>query len=392
MTRQGDEGGDLLIWPEGDLLESHWIQGVWETRLNGERLALSPWKALEAHLHRGPWFGAASFELSASEAQLAFQAPRNGSLGMRWRAARLALSVSKAKTELWSWNPEPPDIEAIVSQLASACALQRARGTLDPLWNEHQHREAIERIQTLIRDGAFYVANLCVPFLGSFSGDPVTLALSSFQKAKPPYGAWIDLGDSHLICLSMERLLARRGDHLWTEPIKGSEAFSHDDSRLQQDPKERAEHSMIVDLERNDLGRVSCAGSVEVRRFLELERYPTVNHLVSRIESEAKPGLGLAELLRAMLPGGSVTGTPKRAVCEHLAKTEVAPRGFYCGALGWIDTNGDLDLALPIRTAHVQANHIIYWSGGGITLRSDADKEWKELFLKTETMRQALHV
>jgi anthranilate/para-aminobenzoate synthase component I len=184
----------------------------------------------------------------------------------------------------------------------------------------------------------------------------------------------------------MERLLARRGDRLWTEPIKGSIALEAPAGTLAADPKERAEHTMIVDLQRNDLGRVSRSGSVVVQQLMAEEDFPTVRHLVSRVQGTAKPGLTLPELLRALLPGGSVTGAPKHAVCQWLADTEAAPRGFYCGALGWILPHGDLDLAMPIRTAQIQAGKLTYWAGGGITRRSVARREWDEVHLKTRAL------
>jgi anthranilate/para-aminobenzoate synthase component I len=264
---------------------------------------------------------------------------------------------------------------------------------LEARWNEQQHRAAVERIQTCILEGGFYVANLCVPFEGHLLGDPVTFALSAFRRARPPFGALLELGDLRLLSLSMERLLARRGDGLWSQPIKGSAPLTGDLPRdraaadaLAADPKERAEHTMILDLVRNDLGRVAVAGSVRVPRPMAVEPYPTVQHLVSTVEATAKPGLGLAELLRAVLPGGSVTGAPKHAVCSHLAEAEAGPRGFYCGAVGWISPNGDLDLALPIRTAQIQGNQLTYWTGGGITRRSNPSLEWAELHLKTRAI------
>jgi anthranilate/para-aminobenzoate synthase component I len=143
---------------------------------------------------------------------------------------------------------------------------------------------------------------------------------------------------------------------------------------------------MILDLVRNDLGRVAVAGSVQVIRPMAVETYPTVQHLVSTVEATARPGLGLPELLRAVLPGGSVTGAPKHAVCGHLAQAEAGPRGFYCGAVGWISPGGDLDLALPIRTAQIQREQLTYWTGGGITRRSDPAREWAELHLKTRAI------
>jgi para-aminobenzoate synthetase/4-amino-4-deoxychorismate lyase len=142
---------------------------------------------------------------------------------------------------------------------------------------------------------------------------------------------------------------------------------------------------MIVDLVRNDLGRVSERGSVRVADLMALRAYPTVQHLVSRVEAKARPDVGLAGILRSMLPGGSVTGAPKHAVCAHIAGVEAAPRGFYCGALGWIK-EGDFELALPIRTAQIFEDRLVYWAGGGITLRSIATKEWDELQLKTRVL------
>lgn len=393
QRRAGDEGGDLLALPRGPILEARWDGRAWRTTLDTRAVPGSPWEALEAHLGEGPWIGAATFELACHEAGLPHQNPESGSLGMRWRAARAAIRVREGKAELWGFEDPPP----ATPDLGAACALGRVQGGLVPRWDEAAHRGAVRAIQTRIREGAFYVANLCVPFEGPFDGDPVTLALAAFRRAKPPYGAFLPLGGRHLLCLSMERLLSRQGDLLRSEPIKGTAPLLDEGARdaaaaeaLRADPKERAEHAMIVDLVRNDLGRVARTGSVQVPRFLEVERFPTVQHLVSRVEATARPGLGLAELLRSALPGGSVTGAPKHAVCAHLAQAEAAPRGFYCGALGWIGPGGDLDLALPIRTAEVAPGTLRYWSGGGITLRSQAGTEWRELELKTRVLTSAL--
>jgi anthranilate/para-aminobenzoate synthase component I len=251
----------------------------------------------------------------------------------------------------------------------------------------------VETLRERILAGRFYVANLCVPFKGVLKTDPVTVAQAAFRRARPPFGAFLDLGELSLLCLSMERLLRRQGDLLRSEPIKGTvprHGAEPEDraaaERLASDPKERAEHTMIVDLVRNDLGRVAVPGSVSVPRLMAIESFPTVQQMVSTVEAQARPGLGLADLLRSVLPGGSVTGAPKHAVCAHLAEAEAEPRGFYCGALGWIAPDGDLDLALPIRTAQIRGDRITYWAGGGITHRSDPAREWTELLLKTRAI------
>ncbi len=389
--RPADSGADVVVRHGGPLLETYWKQGIWKTYLEGEELDCSPWEALTLALQRHPlpWVGAATYEVCCAEAGHAFQPPAEGSLGMSWRGAAHAIHRQKADLELWGFESAAPKIPS----LSAACALQRATAHLEPMWSQAEHRRAVDEIRHLIHEGAFYVANLCVPFRGDFSGDPVTFALAALRKARPPYGAFLPIGDGHLLCLSMERLLARRGDRIITEPIKGSAPFlgspiedASAAKALQANPKERAEHTMIVDLLRNDLGREAMTGSVHVEALMEVETFPTVQHLVSRIGATIKPEVSLAHLLRAVLPGGSVTGAPKHAVCNYLSGTEAGPRGFYCGALGWILPNGDMDLCLPIRTAHLQPGRITYWTGGGITRRSRAEEEWRELFLKARVL------
>jgi len=390
----GNLGTGLLALP-GPPLTSRWDGSRWNTSQAGRSFPGSPWTALEMAVGAGasPWVGAASFELACDEAGLPRQFLAPGRLGQHWSPVSEALHVGADGAELWSWQEAPPDPQVWAGRLSTACALGRATPELRAGWDEGTHRQAVERIQTCILNGDFYVANLCVPFAGPFKGDPVTLAFSAIRRARPPFGACLDLDGLRLVSLSMERLLARRGDRLSSEPIKGSAPLTGDDlvdqaaaEALAADPKERAEHTMILDLVRNDLGRVAQPGSVQVLRSMAVEPFPTVQHLVSTVEARAKSGLGLAELLRAVLPGGSVTGAPKHAVCRHLAEAEAAPRGFYCGAVGWIAASGDLDLALPIRTAQIEGERLTYWVGGGITRRSDPNREWEELHLKTRAL------
>lgn len=386
LDRPGEAGGDLLALPDGPVLETRWERGHWRTRRDGHPVGGSPWEALQAFSAEGlPLLGAATFELACSEAGHAFQPPTEGALGQRWSAVRQALRVQGGGAEHWTWNPsaDPP-------ALGAACSLGRLAFDLRPRWGAPRHGAALREAQARIHEGGFYVANLCVPFEGRFEGDPVTLALAAFRRARPPFGAFLPWGDPTLLCLSMERLLARRGSRIWTEPIKGSVPLDTLPGALAADPKEKAEHTMIVDLQRNDLGRVSVAGSVHVPRLRVEEDYPTVRHLVSRVEGELRPGTPLPDILRALLPGGSVTGAPKHAVCAWLAATEAGPRGFYCGALGWIHPDGDFDLCMPIRTAQIQDGRLTYWAGGGITRRSEAAREWEELHLKTRALTQIM--
>lgn len=389
--------GDLLALPVGPRVESRWDGKRWITWLAGREMQGRPLDVLErATRSVYPWIGALSYELACSEAGLPYQNPAPGDLGLHWQGLEQAIYVEGGKAEIWSWGDPPCDgLQESLAQIPVSTRPLLAQ--LTPRWSEPLHREAVEAIRAKILDGGFYVANLCVPFDSSWSGDAAALALSCFRRADPPFGAFLPLPGVALLCLSMERVLGKSGSTLTSEPIKGSVPCLGDaaaDERagkaLCLDPKERAEHTMIVDLVRNDLGRVAEPGSVQVSELMALHAYPTVQHLVSRVEAQVRPDAGVADILRSMLPAGSVTGAPKFAVCDHIARAEAAPRGFYCGALGWIH-DGDFELALPIRTAQLFENHLVYWSGGGITLRSDPTKEWQELLLKTQAFTPPRH-
>jgi para-aminobenzoate synthetase component 1 len=186
----------------------------------------------------------------------------------------------------------------------------------------------------------------------------------------------------HVASASPERFLSRRGDRVWSSPIKGTAATP---DGLQA--KDRAENVMIVDLVRNDLGRVCEFGSVHVPSLLGLEPHPGLVHLVSTIEGRLRPGCGWAEAIAATFPPGSVTGAPKLAALDHIARLEPVPRGVYCGAVGWVDADrraGDLNVA--IRTFWVAEGQLHLGTGGGITWDSTPEGEWEETELKARRL------
>jgi anthranilate/para-aminobenzoate synthase component I len=212
-----------------------------------------------------------------------------------------------------------------------------------------------------------------------------------------PHAAYLDVGDAQLVANSPELFLRRRGARVETRPIKGTRPRGDTPARdaalaaeLLRDPKERAEHVMIVDLERNDLGRVAETGSVHVEAHAEVESHATVHHLVSRVAARVRPEVGLADLLRATFPGGSITGAPKRRAMQIIAELEETPRGPYTGAFGFFAANGDLELGLAIRTAVVRGGEVRWGAGGGIVADSDPDRELAESWLKTAALRRAL--
>ncbi|HEY4395628.1 MAG TPA: anthranilate synthase component I family protein, partial [Polyangia bacterium] len=224
-------------------------------------------------------------------------------------------------------------------------------------------------------------------------GEPTALAAALRERAPAPHAAFLaGAGADALTILgnSPERFLSLGIDGtVETRPIKGTRPRGADTAtdrqiaaELTRAPKDRAEHVMIVDLERNDLGRVCRPGSVEVARLAEVVSLPTVHHLVSTVRGRRRPEIGLAALLAATFPGGSVTGAPKRRAMQIIDELEPAPRGAYTGATGWLGAAGDLDLAIAIRTAVLRAGTLEVSVGGGIVADSTPEGELGETEVK----------
>lgn len=260
-----------------------------------------------------------------------------------------------------------------------------------------RHRWMMEQTLRHITRGDIYQANLAHAWHGQYAGDPLWLARQMRRASPVPFGAYLDFGDQQLVCRSMESFLDfRRADRrLWTRPIKGTVARlgTHDGGEaaaLRANPKERAEHTMIVDLLRNDLGRVAEVGSVVVEEPFTVEPYRGLSHLVSTVACTVRPQEGLDRIISATFPPGSVTGAPKRRATEVIESLEAQPRGFYCGALGFIDRAGGMKLAVAIRTAQLQDNQVRYHAGGGIVSASDPERELAETVLKARVFLDAV--
>ena len=216
-------------------------------------------------------------------------------------------------------------------------------------------------------------------------------AVAAAKGGEPDYLARFHFDDGELLCASMELLLRRRGDILETCPIKGTRPrgeSEEEDQRLAEelffDPKEQAELAMVIDLERNDLGRISRIGSVEVVDPGSVRRYASIHHLVGRVRGRAKPGLEWWEMLAAMVPGGSVTGCPKYAAMSLIRDLEPVQRGPFTGAFGVVAGDGDMEFALPIRTAWRVGTTLEFAAGCGVVWDSKPEAEEKESRLKVE--------
>lgn len=280
---------------------------------------------------------------------------------------------------------------------APANALDFAVGPLSST-APSDHCRAIERALSHIREGDIYQINLARKLEARFSGSPLGLFLRMRAASPVPLGMYFELSDQRILGRSMERFLRfRRSDgSLYTSPIKGTLKRDGDDDgealRLRADPKEHAEHAMIVDLMRNDLGRVAHYGSVKIDELMAVLPFAGLSHLVSTVSATTARELGMDALLKATFPPGSVTGTPKQRAIEIIAKLEPFSRGVYTGAYGFIDRLGGLSLAVAIRTAviDVSAGTVAYFAGGGIVEASDAQRETAETELKAEVFVRSL--
>jgi len=226
-----------------------------------------------------------------------------------------------------------------------------------------------------------------------FNASPLSLYRALRSLNPSPYLFYYDLGGFHVVGSSPEILVRLEGDTVTLRPIAGTRPRGltrESDQRLAEellaDPKECAEHLQLLDLGRNDTGRVAVTGSVKVTEHMLIERYSHVMHIVSNVEGKLKPGLSALDVLRASFPAGTVSGAPKVRAMEIIDELEPSKRGIYAGAVGYLGFNGDMDLAIAIRTAVVKDQTLFVQAGAGIVADSVPDNEW------TETHNKALAI
>ena len=262
-----------------------------------------------------------------------------------------------------------------------------------------EYLSMISRALAYISSGDIYQINLSQRFSIRLKGDPYALFLKLSRDHPAPFSSYLDLGGFQIISNSPERLLKVSGRSVETSPIKGTRPRGRNAEEdlamieeLRTSVKERAEHVMIVDLERNDLGRVSVTGSVTVAEFEKVDTYRHLHHMVSTVRGTLRPGVDAAAALRAVFPGGSVTGAPKIRAMEIIEELEPSPRGVYTGGIGWMDLNGDMDIAMAIRTAVFSDGLLHLHVGGGIVADSLAEDEYEETLLKARDFLSCLGI
>ncbi len=294
-------------------------------------------------------------------------------------------------------SPAVPDLAIVVyghvepSQSRHPATGEWRLGAWEPSWSAHDHAAAVEQVRAGIARGDVYQVNVVSHAAAAYRGDPMP-ALRRITELPGARYAGILTGDGWAVAsASPETLVRVEAGVVETRPIKGTRPATEAGRReLLASAKERAEHIMIVDLERNDLAHVARIGTVDVPELFAVRRWCDLWQAESRVTARLADGVDLADLLRAVCPGGSVTGAPKLAALAQIAALEPVGRGPSMGALGWLDTER-LDLGLTIRTVAVDGLRVHLWAGGGITWDSDPYAEVAEADQKAAPLRAALN-
>jgi len=304
-----------------------------------------------------------------------------------WRAAQARLDALRHRLA----TPLPES--ALLATPADAAPGEAA---LTRTFSEADFLAAVRRCKEYVYAGDMMQVQISQRTSRAFEAPPIALYRALRSLNPSPYMYFFDFADHHVVGASPEIMVRLSGDTVTLRPIAGTRprgASAEEDVRiaaeLLADPKERAEHVMLIDLGRNDVGRVATIGSVKVTEQMVVERYSHVMHIVSNVEGKIAPGLDAIDVFRASFPAGTVTGAPKVRAMEIIDELEPVKRGVYSGAVGYLGFNGDMDVAIAIRTAVLKDRELHVQAAAGIVADSDPQSEWQETLHKTRAILRA---
>lgn len=305
-------------------------------------------------------------------------------------------------TWLASWRKEESEALEQLCRVAFSESSPEVRdfaltSSLRANFSRSEYMDSVEAIRSKIRQGDVYQVNLSQRFEASCNGSTFDLFAKLVEESPAPYSAYLDFGDEQIVSSSPERFLKIDDRSATTRPIKGTRSAGNSDKEasanaleLASSEKDRSELLMIVDLERNDLGRVCEPGSVRVDDLFRLERYATVIHQTADVSGILESGVRPIDCVKAMFPGGSITGAPKIRAMQVIDELERGDRGIYTGSIGYFDASGAVDLNIAIRTLRIARGVLSFQVGGGIVWDSDSSSEYEETLLKAKAMVRAL--
>lgn len=313
-----------------------------------------------------------------------------------------ALILDKKQRQLWLFDYHghaEQRWQQLQARLQSSSATEpfKLNSTWQANLSREEYQQRFEQVQQYLLSGDCYQINLAQRFHAAYSGNEWQAYLTLRRSNAAPFSAYICLPQGTVLSISPERFLQLQQGKVETKPIKGTrprglckQTDQIEADTLRHSPKDRAENVMIVDLLRNDLGKVCIPGSVQVPSLFAIESFPAVHHLVSTVTGQLSPQYHAAELLRGAFPGGSITGAPKIRAMQIIAELEPDNRSVYCGAIGYISSNGDMDTNIAIRTLVCHNKQIYCWAGGGVVADSNADSEYQETLDKVNRILPVL--
>lgn len=291
----------------------------------------------------------------------------------------------------------PEILERLQKKQTSCRRNFRVNGKINANFSREGYGAAFEKIHSYLVAGDCYQVNLAQRFTAQATGEALDAYMTLREMTPAPYSAFLDLPHGQILCTSPERFLLVKDGSAETRPIKGTRPRGSDEiadaqlkENLRTNLKDRAENLMIVDLLRNDLSKSCTVGSIKVRKLFEVETYANVHHLTSTITGKLKVGKDALSLLRDCFPGGSITGAPKKRAMEIIEELELQRRGLYCGAIGYVGWDGNMDTNIAIRTMIYAHGKIHFSVGGGIVADSSADDEYRETLDKAWGMLKVL--
>lgn len=311
------------------------------------------------------------------------------------------LNMREGVVEIGSMDEDHDQVFAAISSFGPVVEKPEFDAQLRPRVERREYLDTIAALQQHIHRGDCYEINYCQEFYAErVKLDPWAVFSELMRISPAPFAAFYQIDDSYLLCASPERFLARTGDRLISQPIKGTMPRDLADraqdeglkTMLRESPKDRAENVMVVDLVRNDLSRVCREGSVRVDELFGIYTFPQVHQMISTISGQLENEVSFARIVEACFPMGSMTGAPKRKVMELIDCYERVPRGIFSGSVGYITPAKDFDLNVVIRSIMYNAasGYVSYMAGSGITAASDPAAEYEECLVKARALRASL--
>ncbi len=355
--------------------------------------------------HSGKWlFGHIGYDAkSILQAHACTHKDQIGFPEIQFFVPAYCLVANQNKLQVISQDPKVPakKLWQLIRETEVAEEVLLHELEMKPRMEKAAYLEAIEKVRAHILRGDCYELNFCHEFFVEEANiDPVAVYQRLVKASPNPFSCYYRSSNAHLMCASPERYLAKRGNRLISQPIKGTaarypnapEVDALQKENLLNSSKERSENVMVVDLVRNDLSRICTEGSVEVTELFGIYTFPQLHQMISTVEGQLSPEVPFSQILKASFPMGSMTGAPKLRVMDLIEKYEISARGLFSGSVGYITPNGDFDFNVVIRSLlyNARTQYLSYLVGGGITWYSDAEKEYEECLLKASAIRKAL--